>query len=75
MLNIYNDNVIQLEINDDNITKWCKEIKNVKIDNARRNMKNKELITNYDVKSITNKLIEMYDGKENYEGFNNNSDI
>ncbi len=72
---IYNDNVIQLEINDEDITKWCKEIKNVKIDNARRNMKNKELIMNYDVKSITNKLIEMYDGKENYESFNNNSDI
>lgn len=72
---IYNTNVIQLGIDDSDIDEWCEKITSLKIDNLSRKIVNTELIKDYDVASVTNKLVNMYDGKENYETFDNNSNI
>lgn len=72
---IYNNNVTQIEIEENDIGEWCKKIMNAKIDNAHRKIVNTEMLKDYDVNSIATQLINMYDGKDNHVTFNNNSNI
>ena len=60
---IYNNNVQKLEIGENDLTNWVESIQNVKIDLESRNIANDKLLNDYDIKNITNHLLELYEGK------------
>lgn len=58
---IYNSNVIKLGINEENIEEWCSEIRNIKIADSDRTIINENLRNDYDIKSVTQKLCDIYE--------------
>lgn len=60
---IYNSNVQVLGISDSDIDEWCEKIIKCKEESINRKNIAENLIKDYDVKSIVNKLEKIYDGE------------
>lgn len=60
---IYNSNVQVLGISDSDIDEWCEKIIKYKEESINRKNIAENLIKDYDVKSIVNKLEKIYDGE------------
>ena len=60
---LYNNNILQLGIEESDKEEWCKQIVAFPITTAYRSYKNEKLYNEYDVRNIARELCEIYEGE------------